>query len=119
MKTDSLKSKRTKEFRMACERHGIRLPGIGIRVALLLRRLHLSGEIPLENVFDGRVRRQPPEGMGVLIKQHKASFQPGTKTYRITDEGRKLVAEMEGHGLFELAVRLDHEISNYREEVGV
>lgn len=116
MKVDSLKSKLTKEFRMACERHGIRLPGIGIRVALLLHRLS-GGEIPLEMVYDGRIRRQPPEGMGVLIKEHKASFQPGTKTYHLTGKGRELVAEMEGHGLFAMAVRLDHEISNYREKV--
>lgn len=116
MKVDSLRSKLNAEFRRACERHGSGFCGIGIRVALLLHRLS-GGEIPLEMVYDGRIRRQAPEGMGVLIKHHKASFQPGTKTYRLTDEGRKLVAEMEGHGLFAQAVRLDNEISNYREEV--
>lgn len=116
MKVDSLKSKLNAEFRRACEKHGVRLPGIGIRVAVLLHRL-TRGEISLEVVYDGRVRRQPPEGMGVIIKHGKASFQPGTKTYHLTGKGRELVAEMEGRGLFDLAVRLDNEISNYREEV--
>jgi hypothetical protein len=116
MKVESYKAKLTKEFRMACEKRGIQLRGIGIRVALLLQRL-TRGEIPLENVFDGRVRRQPPEGMGVLITGGKATFQPATKTYRLTDQGRALAAEMEGRGLFELAVKLDLKISKYAEEV--
>lgn len=114
MKKNSFRSKLAKEFREAQIKAGIAEPVVGVGGALLLRKL-CAAAMPLMTVHDGRERRQPPIGMGVLVVAKLARYEPTLQVYEVTTKGVSLDALLVANGLIDLALSVDEKITSFVE----
>lgn len=95
----SYRAEITSRFRDLLVRHGLYRSGMGLYVIRDLQTLAATGPMAAIPTARARETKAPLDGMGRLIKEKLAIFDPHTKSYDATPAGRDWLAQMQAKGL--------------------